>query len=125
MKNIKLNQNDAVKIICTQFNAHCEQMNQRNSFQIMKYPPFNCYQSIESIIQTPANKGFLQNLVSFLKGEITNYQNNNQGLFRHLETRGYMHSKIDRILQTLNDLIKLNNNDPCKMGFLRCIYFLF
>lgn len=100
-------------------------MNQRNNLQIRKYPSFNCYQSIESIIQMPAYKGFLKTLVSFLKGEIINYESNNQGLFKHLETRGYMHSKIDRILQTLNDLIKLNNQDPSKIIFLRCIIFFY
>jgi len=83
----------------------------KTGFQDIVFPPFHSYQAIEDIISKPKFDYFLVNLVSFLEKEINKYEND-QGVFRQLEKRGYLDSKIDRILQTLNDLISLNNLNP-------------
>ena len=114
-KQFKQNQNDALKIMSTRFTSDCkDQVKHKADFNNIECPPFTSYSSLETIIKDPKFNWFSKTLWVFLEGEIEKYKEHNQGLFRDLETRGYMISKIDHIVHTLNDLIQLTNPDPSK-----------
>ena len=104
----KKNQNDAIKIISSAFILHWNKNKDENGLQNQVYTNFTSYRSLERILSNPENYNFLSNLVNFLQGEIEKYSKN-YGLFIKLESQGYLDAKIDHILQTFNDLIKINN----------------
>lgn len=114
-QHFKQNQNDALKIISTHFTSDCkDKAKLAAGFDNRECPPFTSFFSLESIVKDPKYNWYSKALWNFLDVEIKKSKEHNQGLFRDLETRGYMISKIDHIVHTLNDLFQLYNPDPSK-----------
>jgi len=67
-----------------------------------------------------ADPNFLISLVEFLKTEIGKFPQN-QGLFKNLACKGYYDSTIDRLVQSINDLICIYDYD--KSMFINLNYF--
>ena len=118
----RLNQSDALKTFSTNFQIYCNGSNIK-AVDGSDFPRFSGYQNIHQILALPNYSNFLTSFIEFLESEIKKFPQNH-GLFKNLACKGYYDSTVDRILNSFNDLILINDQDRSNIINLNEFIFL-